>query len=76
MSLARIELLCADAPVTVYPPTDTCPGGRHGKKNIEFTRPTARSIEVARRRWQQMQHDRLHHIDRGFTSPPTPAPAT
>ena len=64
--------MVADTAVTVYPPTDRCPAGRGGKRQKEFTRPSRASMEVARRRWQQMQHDRLHHIDRGFT-PATPA---
>ena len=66
MSLAQVELMCADCSVTVYPKTDRCKGGRGGKRDIEFGRLSKSSIEVARQRWEKMKYDKEHRIDRGF----------
>ena len=66
MSIAQVELMCADCAVTVYPKTDTCKGGRGGKKSYTFERLSKSSIEVARQRWEKMKQDKANHIDRGF----------
>ena len=66
MSIAQVELMCADCSVTVYPKTDTCKGGRGGKRDYKFGRLSKSSIEVARQRWEKMKYDKANHIDRGF----------
>ena len=66
MSLAQVDLMCADTSVTVYPKTDRCKGGRGGKREIEFGRMSKSSMETARRRWEQMKRDKAEGRDRGF----------
>lgn len=66
MTLKQVELMCADVPVTIYPKTDKCKGGRGGKREIEFPRMSRHSMEVARQRWEKMKYDKAHGIDRGF----------
>ena len=66
MSIAQVELMYADCPITVYPTTDTCKGGRGGKKDYKFGRLSKSSIEVARQRWEKMKRDKALGRDRGF----------
>lgn len=66
MSVAQVELMCADTSVTVYPKTDRCKGGRGGKREIEFGVPSRRSLDVGRQRWEKMQRDKANRVDRGF----------
>lgn len=49
MSIAQIELMCADCSVTVYPKTDTVKDGK-GKEH-KFNRPSSRSINEAKERF-------------------------
>lgn len=67
MTLAQVELMCADTSVTVYPKTDRCKGGRGGKKDIEFPRMSKSSMATARQRWEKMQEDKRLGRDRGFS---------
>lgn len=67
MSLAQVDLMCADTSVTVYPKTDRCKGGRGGKREIEFGRMSKSSMDVARQRWEKMKRDKASGIDRGFS---------
>lgn len=67
MSLAQVDLICADTSITVYPKTDRCKGGRGGKKTIEFPRMSKASMQTARERWEKMQEDKRLGRDRGFT---------
>lgn len=55
MSLAQIELMCADQSITTYPKTDKGKGGKGGKREVEFERMTRSSQEVARQRWEKMK---------------------
>lgn len=66
MSLKQMELMYTDCPVTVYPKTDTCKGGRGGKKDYTFGRLSKASIEVGRQRWEKMKRDKAEGKDRGF----------
>lgn len=50
MSLAQVELMCADCAVTVYPKTDTVKDSR-GKEH-KFSRPTSRSLTDARKQFE------------------------
>lgn len=71
LSLKQVELMCADCAVTVYPKTDKCKGGRGGKREIEFSRMTKHSQDVARKRWEKMQRDKAEGKNRslkGFTA--------
>ena len=67
MSLAQVQLMCADTPVTVYPKTDRCKGGRGGRREIEFPRMTRSSQDTARQRWEKMKRDKARGLNRGFT---------
>lgn len=58
--------MCADCAVTVYPKTDKCKGGRGGKREIEFSRMTKASQDVARERWEKMKRDKAEGRNRGF----------
>lgn len=49
MSLAQVELMCADTSVTIYPKTDTVKGS-NGKEH-RFSRPASSSIKEARKRF-------------------------
>lgn len=50
MSIAQIELMCADCSVTVYPKTDTVKDGK-GKEH-KFERPSAESLRNAVERYE------------------------
>lgn len=60
--------MCVDAPVTGYPKIDKCKGGCGGKREIEFGRMTKHSMDVVRQRWEKMQYDKAHGIDREFNA--------
>lgn len=49
MSLAQIDLMCADCSVTVYPKTDTVKGS-NGKVH-KFSRPSSSSLKESRKKF-------------------------
>lgn len=61
MSIAQIELMCADCSVTVYPKTDTVKD-RKGKEH-KFNRPSSRSINEAKERFKTWDDVRNPSID-------------
>ena len=52
MSLARIELMAADRPLTVYPKKDRVEMG--GGKFREFDRPDPRDLQEANDHWARL----------------------
>lgn len=66
MSLRQVELMCADCAVTVYPKTDTVKDGKG--KHHKFNRPSSRSINEAREKFNTWDDTRNPTIDlSGFT---------
>lgn len=63
MSIAQIELMCADCSVTVYPKTDKVKGG---KKGIEFSKPEKGALEAATERWKERQARKARGEDVGI----------
>lgn len=58
MSVAQIELMCADCSITVYPKTDSVKDSK-GKEH-KFNRPSTRALNEAREKYeQQMKKDDL-----------------
>lgn len=55
MSLAQIELMCADCSVTVYPKTDTVKDGK-GKEH-KFERPSVESLKRAVEQYEASSKD-------------------
>lgn len=51
MSIAQVELMCADCAVTVYPKTDSVKDGK-GKEH-KFNRPSSRSIKEAKEQFDK-----------------------
>lgn len=58
MSIAQIELMCADCSVTVYPKTKD--GGGKGKR--EFKDMSADEIESKRKEWEERYGGGKHII--------------
>lgn len=50
MSIAQIELMYADCPVTVYPKTDTVKDGKGNEH--KFNRPSSQSLNEAKKRFE------------------------
>ncbi len=50
MSIAQVELMCADCAVTIYPKTDTVKDGK-GKEH-KFRRPSSASITESRKTFE------------------------
>lgn len=62
MSLAQVELMCADCSVTVYPKTKD--GGGSGKH--EFKDMSADEIEAKRQEWEERYGGGKHVIKVNF----------
>lgn len=61
MSIAQVELMCADCAVTVYPRTDSVKDGK-GKVH-KFNRPTTRSLNEARKEFESWDDVRNPTVD-------------
>lgn len=61
MSIAQIELMYSDCAVTVYPKTDSVKDGK-GKEH-KFNRPSSRSLDEARKRFETWDDVRNPTID-------------
>lgn len=66
MSIAQIELMCADCSITVYPKTDTAKGANG--KEYKFSRPSAQSLKEMQREFNSWDDAVRPHVDlSGFT---------
>lgn len=61
MSVAQIELMCADCSITVYPKTDSVKDGK-GKEH-QFSRPSTRSLNEAREKFEKMSENQNLTVD-------------
>lgn len=61
MSLAQVELMCADCPITVYPKAKGHASGKH-----EFKDMSIEEIETKRKEWEERYGEGKHILKVNF----------